>query len=120
MRFLVDNALPASIASGLRNAGHDAIHVHALGMAAARDDEIFAYAAQERRVLVSADTDFGTILALSGMTTPSVILLRRTHKKPPELLNVILDNLKQLAEDLENGAVVVIEDRRLRIRKLPI
>ena len=42
----------------------------------ARADEVLAGAAREQRVLVTTDTDFGTILALSGAAGPSVMLLR--------------------------------------------
>jgi predicted nuclease of predicted toxin-antitoxin system len=63
MRFLVDNSLSPRLADGLTDAGHHAIHVRAVGLAAAADTEVFAKAAAEDRVLIAQDTDFAQLLA---------------------------------------------------------
>lgn len=119
MRFLIDNALSSSIAEGLNEAGHDAVHVREIGLASATDDEILSHAKKEKRVIVSADTDFGTLLALKNAALPSFILFRRSVKRPLALLNLLIDTIDIIQDDLYKGAVVVIEDHRLRIRELP-
>ena len=71
-------------------------------------------------MIVSADTDFGTLLALRSSTKPSVILFRREDHRPLSQLAVLLENLSAIRPDLEQGAIVVFEDARVRIRRLPI
>lgn len=121
MKFLVDNNLSPLLAEGLRVAGHDAVHVRDLGMRAAPDPEVLERARSEVRVLVSADTDFGALLARSGATGPSFILIRRlVGRRAADQSAVIQANLPQMAEDLEAGAVVVLGDDWLRLRRLPL
>jgi predicted nuclease of predicted toxin-antitoxin system len=90
-------------------------------MATAADDEIFEWCQANDRVVISADTDFGALLAQRREKKPSILLLRRISQRRPEVqVEVLLANLPAIAEPLAAGSVVVIEEHRIRVRSLPI
>lgn len=121
MRFLLDNNLAPALVPLLSAVGHDTEHVRDHGMQSAPDDSVLELAERTGRVLVSADTDFGMLLARTGARGPSVVLIRRsTARRAHELAALLLANLDQVSDDLAAGAVVVVTDTDVRVRLLPI
>ena len=91
------------------------------GLQAATGQVLLAQARSESGVLISADTDFCTLLAREGADRPSIVLIRRlTGRRATEQAAIILANLDVVAEDPDSGAVVVLTDEWVRVRRLPI
>jgi predicted nuclease of predicted toxin-antitoxin system len=121
MKFLVDNALSPRLAELLNAAGHDAVHVRNRGLQRASDSDLFDLAVHEGRTILSADTDFGTLLALRRETRPSVVLFRgRTPRRPEWQASLLLTNLHMISRELDSGAIITMYESRLRVRRLPI
>lgn len=72
------------------------------------------------RIVLTFDLDFGDLLALGIKTSPSVVIFRLHDETPasvnPRLLEVLNDRKRELA----NGALIIVEDNRYRMRRLPI
>lgn len=105
------------VARQLTEAGYDTLHVRDVGLSSASDAEILAFAEREDRVIISADTDFGTLLTLRRKSKPSFILLRGEIERRPELqAAALIRELPALEEHLAIGAIVVISKDRIRMR----
>ena len=120
MKLLLDQGLPRSAAKLLREAGIDTIHVSEIGCSTADDATILQRGREEERIVITFDADFHALLALSRATTPSVIRIRIEGlygKKAAELIQAVL---RRCAEDLKQGAVVTVQPKRIRVRRLPL
>lgn len=121
MKLLLDANLSPRIVEPLRAAGFDAVHVADVGLVTATDDEIFDRAAEHGLVVVTADSDFGTLLAMRRATSPSVVHLRHVAELvAEEHIRLLVANLSQIADDLDRGAIVSLSPTRLAIRDLPL
>lgn len=121
MRLLLDNNLSVHMGARLRAAGWDVVHVRDRELHAAVDETVLQLAADERRVLVSADTDFGQILSRTRATAPSVVLVRRVVGRRVEALaDLLLLQLPMVEAELDTGCVVAVGDESLRVRALPL
>jgi predicted nuclease of predicted toxin-antitoxin system len=120
MRFLADMGVAMRIVEWLRVQGHDVKHLREEGLQRMPDSNIFLKAASESRILLTFDLDFGEILALSRERNVSVVLFRLHNTRTPHVIERLKLALAQSKTILETGSVVVIEENRVRTRRLPL
>jgi predicted nuclease of predicted toxin-antitoxin system len=119
VRFLVDMNISLEVAAELRRQGHDAVHLRDEGLGRLDDAAVFRKAAAERRVVVTFDLDFGEVMAFARERGPGVILLRLRSVGAAAMFARLTDAIARAADALEEGAIVVVEDRRIRTRRFP-
>jgi len=120
MRFLADMGVARRVVEWLRDQGHDARHLREEELQRLPDDQIFRKAVAENRVVLTLDLDFGEIVAFSGQQNVSVVLFRLQNPRAPHVIDRLRVVLPEALSALEQGAVVVVEESRFRIRRLPI
>lgn len=120
MSLLLDQGIPRSTASILRDAGFDAVHAGEIGLAEAEDREILQAAAIETRIVVTLDADFHTLLAISRAKEPSVIRIRIEGLRADDVSLLIRYVLSECKDDLKPGAMVSVSKTQVRVRRLPV
>jgi predicted nuclease of predicted toxin-antitoxin system len=120
VKLVVDMNLGPDRIGFLGSHGHDAVHWSAVGDVRARDEQIVAWARQNSAVVLTADLDFAAILALTGATGPSVVLLRVQDTFPDAVGDMVVVELGAHRTEIETGAIVTIDGAAGRVRILPI
>jgi predicted nuclease of predicted toxin-antitoxin system len=120
MRFLADMGVPMRLVESLRSSGHDAIHLRDEGLQRLPNGKIFQKAIREERIVPTFDLDFGEIVAASGGRSVSVVLFRLRNTRAEFVIKRLKLVLEQSTKELAQGAVVLVEDGRHRVRRLPI
>ncbi len=120
MRFLADMGVSGRIVSWLREQGYDAIHLRDEGLQRLPDREISGKAVAEDRVTPSFDSGFGEIAALSGGEKCGVVVFRLRNTRTPHVISRLDSVLIASSSYLEEGAAVVVEETRHRIRRPPV
>ena len=100
--------------------GIEAIHWAAIGAGNAPDTEIMAYAGIHDYVILTHDLDFGAILAVSCMNKPSIVQLRTSDISPDNSADLVIRAIQKLSGDIEKGAVVTVDNTKIRSHILPI
>lgn len=120
MKILLDMNLSPDWVPVLIDAGYKAVHWFTIGNPGASDKTIMDWATENGYIVFTHDLDFGTILATTQASVPSVIQLRSQDILPDTAANPILNALKQFAAELKQGALITIDETRTRARILPI
>ena len=120
LRILVDMNLSPDWIGVLNKAGFEAIHWSSVGDPRAEDFEIMRWARANDYIVFTHDLDFGTLLALTSESGPSVIQVRTQDITPATIGALVSSNLHRFDRELREGALVVIERSRSRVRILPL
>jgi predicted nuclease of predicted toxin-antitoxin system len=117
VRLLANENCPRQLVVRLRERGHEVAWVREI-VSGASDALVLVRAANERRVVLTFDKDFGELAFRADMKAPSgVILLRLALASPDGVARVVADALD--AHPGWEGSFPVIEDTRVRRRQLP-
>jgi len=120
IKILLDQGLPRSSVKILNDEGWDTIHTGDSGLSRATDRQILEYAREEKRVIITMDADFHTILSTENAHSPSVIRIRQEGLKGPEFSKLIINILSKIHDILKDGAMVTVTESSLRIRRIPL
>lgn len=120
MRFLADMGISMSTVEALRRERHEVVHLREEGLQRLPDPAILAKAREEARTVLTFDLDFSDLLAIGGQSYPSVIIFRVRNQTPAVVTEGVRQVLADQRQTLAEGAIIIVEDARYRIRRLPI
>ena len=120
VKILLDMNLSPQWRDVLKKNGIEAIHWLDVGDPKAKDRTIMEWARKNGYVVFTNDLDFGTLLALTQATAPSVIQIRTQNVLPEYSGAVVVSAIKQYESELTQGAIIVLDDIVKRVRILPL
>jgi predicted nuclease of predicted toxin-antitoxin system len=116
MKLLTDHDVYASTVLFLRGLGHDVVTVGERHKADASDSDLLSLARSEKRVLITRDRDYGSLVFVESLGT-GVVYLRLL---PSTLLTVHTELARVLTlykEDELRETFIVVEPGRHRVRR---
>lgn len=120
MKILIDMNLSPLWENYLTEEGIECVHWSKIGKGNEPDSFLFDYAQKNNYFILTHDLDFGAILAYSKEDGPSVIQIRSNTITPDFFGKKLVSVLKQVESYLNEGALVVIDETRHRVRVLPL
>jgi predicted nuclease of predicted toxin-antitoxin system len=120
MKILIDMNLSPDWVNVFAKHNISAVHWSTVGDPRAEDTEIIEWARTNGFVVFTHDLDFGTMLALTGGESPSVIQVRTQDVTPAHLETKVLKVLQNHQSLLVSGALVILDEGRERVRILPL
>jgi predicted nuclease of predicted toxin-antitoxin system len=120
VRFLADMGVSYSVVLHLRNQAHDVVHLRDEGLQRLTDAEILVRAAAEQRIVLTFDLDFAELAFKGRSAFPSIVIYRLTDQRPQHQIERLMAALIVAKQPLESGAIVIVDDTRVRIRDLPL
>ena len=120
MKILIDMNLSPDWTAVLKAKHIEAVHWSSVGKPNAPDEEIMNYARENGYTVFTHDLDFGTMLALTQAESPSVLQVRTQDILAKSIGKTVISILQKYQNQLEQGALIVFDEARARIRILPL
>jgi len=120
IKVLIDMNLSPLWISFFTNTGIESVHWSTIGDPRATDRTIMQWALSNQHIVFTNDLDFGTLLAITQAKLPSVVQVRTQDVLPESIGGLVLAALRQCESQLEAGALMTLDQARLRVRILPI
>jgi predicted nuclease of predicted toxin-antitoxin system len=114
MKFLIDRCAGQLLAQWLRSQGHDVVESRERG-ADPGDRILLEWAANESRILITIDTDFGQLVFLENR--PHCGLVRLPDVPARERIKLVEDLLNRFSTELQESAIITVRGGRVRISK---
>ena len=120
IRLLLDQGLPYTTVKHLDDTRWDVRHVSDIRLSRASDREILNAARNDSRTIVTLDADFHAMLALEGVSSPSVIRIRTEGLKGQELAELLGMIWPKIEKNVIQGAMITVTEDSVRIHNLPV
>jgi len=118
MKLLADANVETAIVEWLRSRGHDVLWAAQLS-SSIPDDDLLNRASTEERVVLTHDRDFGDLVFRRGLSHSGIVLMRFRAPLQTERL-ALFQTHWPLIENRASGQFIVVSDKRIRIRALPL
>jgi predicted nuclease of predicted toxin-antitoxin system len=120
-RLLADENLHSQVVVHLRASGMDVVSVREEGWIGKPDSELLQLAVADDRVIVTHDSDFGTLAIRRGQPLIGILYLRPGHLRPSYTISLIQTVLSQPI-DLHPPFIIVAQrsgdDVNIRVREV--
>jgi predicted nuclease of predicted toxin-antitoxin system len=120
MKIVIDMNLSPDWVEAFTAENIESVHWSTVGNPRAEDTEIAEWARANEYIVFTHDLDFGAMLAMTQAESPSVVQVRAQDTFPGHLATTVITVMREYAALLEEGALIVIDEAKARVRILPL
>lgn len=116
LKILADENVSPKVVSFFRQQGMNVLDTKEQHWYGKDDDKLLEYAYRQKRFVLTHDSDFGTLAINEGKKYYGIIYFRLRNLHPDNIIRVC-QQLFILDTELFPGAILVVEEARMRIRQ---
>jgi predicted nuclease of predicted toxin-antitoxin system len=116
MNFLADECVDEPLVNGLRADGHDVTYIREIA-AGSDDRSVLKLAADQNRILLTEDKDFGELVVRLAMPAYGIVFLRMDPADRAAKLERLREVIQEYSDRLA-GSLVVVDEAKVRFRPL--